>query len=131
MDQNYCIVIGNNTAKTECIEYAKIKIVEVSSQGLMITMPTKVCAMSHNLSVFLFPQKKTYKLKSLPQTSEEIKDALVLETKVTDIAKGFEEGISIFTLEFTKHNEETWQMFLKSLEKTQDDLDAVFKQFKN
>ncbi len=122
----YSILMGNTTSQTEIHESAKIRIIEFLDKGVTLQLPISSCAVSHMLTLFVFPGIHGKKVEQLPSTKGQ-QNMILITSKVIEKTPSMKPGFAFVKVDFYQYNVQQWEAFRRKFGKLQAEVNRVFK----
>lgn len=121
----FCIKVRNTTTNSKTAEIKNIKVEEIGENGLMLRLPTTVCALGHHLILDLL--KKKVGLQSLgggalpPQ-----EETLFVTGKVIEI-ENCDKSANYVNIQFYQFDELKWKGFVNECINRQKEVNRIVK----
>ena len=122
-----CFIL-NDTSKSEIRDAGLVEIIALGNNNCLLTIPKKICAQGHSLSLyFLLPQAATV-IKRFP-TGGEIEHTIRVSSKVTKIEEIDDTHVMVFC-EFNQYSKPQWDSYVNSFKELQKNILAEFAKIK-
>ncbi|MEW6056495.1 MAG: hypothetical protein AB1540_07755 [Bdellovibrionota bacterium] len=121
----YSVLLSNTTTKTDLLDSARIRIIEISDRGLVLKAPKSVCSEGHMLELFIFPAKAGVRLPFAPH-GKKVPGMFSITGKTKSVTPDGDRNQRI-DVEFYQFDEWEWKDFISCFQNRQARVDKIIK----